>query len=137
MNKQVKEFVKLVTEKTNEVVSDYNAMKTNESVSKATRNNRLYHFGRDKKTLRLINDLLKLLPDDVKLTDEMVETLTTLTTLKSERKVYTVEVAVGDKILDLMSKYDGVRDLLNKVNKAAERINAHVDFTKGEIVSNE
>ena len=136
MNKTVKSFVALVNEKYAEVHADYTAMKTNDAVSKATRNNRLYHFNRDKKILHLIVELLKLLPDEVKLSDEAIDTLTTISTLKTERQLSIVQVQVGDKLLDIMQKYSDVKDLLNKVNKAAEKVNAHVDFEKGCIVAN-
>lgn len=137
MNKTVKTFVTLINDKYDEVSKDYSAMKTNDDVTKATRNNRLFHFNRERKVLSLIKELLTSMPDEAKLSDDAVEVLNTITALKADRQIYAVEVAVGDRLLDIMQKYSDTKDLLNKVNKAAERVNAHVDFESGTIVAND
>lgn len=126
-------FKTLVDEKINELKSIIATTKTNDDITKNTRGTKLYKLGRDRRILCLVKSLLSQC-DESKLTEDDKNTLTLLTTLETERTVYKVEVQEGDSIMDLLQKYQDVKDIAAKIQKACERNGLKQDYATGTIV---
>lgn len=87
-------------------------------VSKNTRSNQLHHMKRERSVLHLIRSLIEANPD-VTLSTEDVETFVKITTLATERVTTRYQFAVGDNLLDIMTKYENLsrKDLDTKLEK--------------------
>ena len=73
--------------------------------------------------------------DEIILNEEVQKWFTNMVTLTSERKAaYTVEVHEGDRVMDLMKKYENVKDVYHKLMKAAEEAGLKADFANGIFV---
>ena len=73
--------------------------------------------------------------DEIVLNEEVQKWFTGMVTLTSERKAaYTVEVHEGDRVMDLMKKYENVKDVYHKLMKAAEEAGLKADFANGVFV---
>ena len=72
MDKKVS--VKLVEEKINELTSVIASLKTNETISKATRGTQLYSRGRERRILHLIKSLIEQAGENAKLDKNDQET---------------------------------------------------------------
>ena len=73
--------------------------------------------------------------DEIILNEEVQKWFTSMVTLTSERKTaYTVEVHEGDRVMDLMKKYENVKDVYHKLMKAAEEAGLKADFANGVFV---
>ena len=73
--------------------------------------------------------------DEIILNEEEQKWFTSMVTLTSERKaVYTVAVHEGDRVMDLMKKYENVKDVYHKLMKAAEEAGLKADFANGVFV---
>ena len=128
MNKS--QSIKLIDEKVDELKSTIASLKTNETLSKSTRGTQLYARGRERRVLLLIKELINAIPAETKLTETSMGTFVLITTLASERTRYdAVEVKEGDKLMDLLKKYEDRKDILKKLQAAAEKIDCVVDFT--------
>lgn len=118
--------ITLVDEKINELKSAIEVMKRRNVedptdptyISKNTRSTQLYHMGREKRVLGLIKALIAANPD-IKLSTEDQETFVLITTLASERVLTKYQFAVGDSLLDIMTKYENLsrKDLDAKLEK--------------------
>jgi len=118
--------ITLVDEKINELKSAIEVMKRRNVedptdptyISKNTRSTQLYHMGREKRVLGLIKALIAANPD-IKLSTEDQETFVLITTLASERILTKYQFAVGDSLLDIMTKYENLsrKDLDAKLEK--------------------
>jgi hypothetical protein len=91
-----------------------------------------YHVKRDINVLSLIEELLKTASKDVGLSEKAVKTFLQLTE-PQQVTVTTVEVKMGDRILDLMQKYADVKNLLPRLEKAANKVGCTVNFNSGLI----
>lgn len=128
MNKS--QSVKLIDEKVDELKATIASLKTNETLSKSTRGTQLYARGRERRVLLLIRELISNCNAETKLTETSMDTFVLITTLASERvQQKAVEVKEGDKLMDLLKKYEDRKDILKKLQSAAEKINCVVDFT--------
>lgn len=73
--------------------------------------------------------------DEIILNEEVQKWFTSMVALTSERKAaYTVEVHAGDRVMDLMKKYENVKDVYHKLMKAAEEAGLKADFANGVFV---
>ena len=73
--------------------------------------------------------------DEIILNEEEQKWFTSMVTLTSEHKAaYTVEVHEGDRVMDLMKKYENVKDVYHKLMKAAEEAGLKADFANGVFV---
>ena len=116
----------LVDEKINELTSAIKVMTARETedrtnptyVSKNTKQTQLYHMKRERRVLALVKSLIAANPD-VKLSTEDQETFVLITTLASERQTTKYQFAVGDHLLDIMTKYENLsrKDLDAKLEK--------------------
>lgn len=68
---------------------------------------------------------------EVTLTEEEQKWFNSMVTLTRERKAkYTIEVHEGDNIMQLMQKYENVKDVYHKLMRAAEEKGLKADFVK-------
>lgn len=122
----------LVDEKLNELKSTIATTKTSESISKNTRSTKLYALGRERRVLHLIRSLIEANPD-IKLSKDDADTFILVTTLASERVVQqSIVIKEGDKILDIMQKYQERKG--DSIKKAAEKAGLKMDYASGTFV---
>ena len=134
MNATKINYSQLCEEKIADLKSAIAAMKVNETLSKNTRGTQLYKLGRERRVLRLINNLITRLGDKVWFDEEDRDTLVLITTLSGERTARSpVEVHEGDSIQELLEKYDGVKDIYKKLKKACEKAGLRMNFKTGLI----
>ena len=128
MNATKINYSQICEEKICDLKSQIAAMKTNESISKNTRGTQLYKLGRERRVLHLINSLITQVGDKVKFDKDDMDTFVLITTLASERTARSsIEVKEGDSILELLQKYDGVKDIQKKLKKACEDAGLMID----------
>ena len=116
----------LVDEKINELTSAIKVMTARETedrtnptyIAKSTKQTQLYHMKRERRVLALVKSLIAANPD-VKLSQDDQETFALITTLASERQTTKYQFAVGDHLLDIMTKYENLsrKDLDTKLEK--------------------
>ena len=116
----------LVDEKINELTSAIKVMTARETedrtnptfIAKSTKQTQLYHMKRERRVLRFVKSLIAANPD-VKLDADDQETFALITTLASERQATKYQFAVGDHLLDIMTKYENLsrKDLDTKLEK--------------------
>ncbi len=116
----------LVDEKINELTSAIKVMTARETedrtnptyIAKSTKQTQLYHMKRERRVLALVKSLIAANPD-IKLSADDQETFALITTLASERQTTKYQFAVGDHLLDIMTKYENLsrKDLDAKLEK--------------------
>lgn len=86
--------------------------------------------------MAVLNTILhQCVGDEVGFTDEEQKWFDSMVTLTSTRKAkFTVEVHEGDKVMELMEKYQDVKDVYHKLMRAAEEAGLKADFAKGIFV---
>ena len=86
--------------------------------------------------MAVLNTILhQYVGDEVGFTEEEQKWFDSMVTLTSERKAkFTVEVHEGDRVMDLMKKYENVKDVYHKLMKAAEEAGLKADFANGVFV---
>lgn len=125
----------LCEEKINELKSSIAAMKTNETLSKATRGTQLYKMGRERRVLHLVKSLVEQCDSKLKLSEDDMETFTLITTLISERTPRSsVECKEGDSITELLTKYAEIRDVYGKLTRYCESHGLIMDCANNKIV---
>lgn len=126
-------YSKLVEEKISELKSAIASVKTSDKLTKNTRGTQLYKLGRERRILHLVDALLSQI-QDVKLSDADMDTFVLITTLATERAARsTIEVHEGDNILGLLQKYQDVKNIQEKLNKACEKEGLFLDYASGEV----
>lgn len=125
----------LCEEKINELKSSIAAMKTNETLSKATRGTQLYKMGRERRVLHLVKSLVEQCDSKLKLSEDDMDTFTLITTLISERTPRSsVECKEGDSITELLTKYAEIRDVYGKLTRYCESHGLVMDCANNKIV---
>ena len=138
MNTTKINYSQLCEEKIADLKSQIAAMKTNESISKNTRGTQLYKLGRERRVLHLINGLIAQLGDNVKFSEDDMDTFVLITTLSGERAVRSsIEVHEGDNILELLQKYADKKDIQRKLQTACEKVGLVMNFKTGLIEKSE
>lgn len=86
--------------------------------------------------MAVLNTILhQCVGDEVGFTKEEQKWFDSMVTLTSTRKAkFTMEVHEGDKVMELMEKYQDVKDVYHKLMKAAEEAGLKADFAKGIFV---
>lgn len=127
---------KLIDEKIIELKSTIASLKTNDAISKATRGTQLYARGRERRVLYLINELIAQCSDEIKLSEDAMNTFVLITTLASERAPrQSVIVNEGDSAFDLaFNKYKDVKNINEKMLKAADAAGLKLDTKTGKFV---
>lgn len=112
--------MKFVDERIDDLKSVIADLKINDQISKNTRGTQLYAKGREKKTLELINELIKQIPNDVVLSDDGLKTFNLITELQSEKKgrKIVLDVHAGDSMMDLLTKYADVKNVYERLMKS-------------------
>lgn len=125
----------LCEEKINELKASIAAMKTNETLSKATRGTQLYKMGRERRVLHLVKSLVEQCDSKLKLSEDDMDTFTLITTLISERAPRSsVECKEGDSITELLTKYAEIRDVYGKLTRYCESHGLVMDCANNKIV---
>lgn len=118
----------------NKIASVKESIKAVKASDDAHKSNKVYKLNREVRTLELITELIVATNAKYELSEAARNTLDTLTNIWDGDVVKPVEVAEGDSILDLMQKYDGRKDLLNKLTNAATKKGLRIDFAQGKVV---
>lgn len=129
MNKQ--SFNDLFTKKEEQLRSVVNTLRTNEGLSKNTRQNMVFHKQRELKVLRLIRGLIEHGLENLDEQDSGV--LLTLLNTESQQHGVTVTFEVGESIMSILQRYRDVKNLLPRMNKYAATHGMIVDFVSGTI----
>lgn len=109
-------YVKLIDEKMNELKGRIAVLKTDDSIKTSTRSTQLFTRRKEVKVLSLIKHLLEE-AKDVKLTDDEVELLISLTTLVEERRTTVFTISEGETIMDVLARYPNKKNLGAAVQK--------------------
>lgn len=132
MTKNNKAFVALCSDKINELKATIAKLKTDETISKATRGTQLYARGRERRVLHLIQSLIAQMSEDVQLDEDDRNTLTLITTLAAERVRYdAVVINEGEMLIDVLKRYSERKDIMNKINAACEKAGLAIDYAQG------
>ena len=94
-----------------------------------------HHVTRDIRILKALKELLLKAPDGFVFSEEAYHGFEQLT--DPAPVTPPIVVKEGDAILTLMQTYDGRKDLLKKLNTAADSAGLMLDFTLGSVVRKE
>ena len=105
-------------------------------VSENTKRTQKFQRNKAIHDLCVLNTILhQAVGEEIGFTDEEQKWWDSMVTLTSTRKAkFTVEVHEGDKVMELMEKYQDVKDVYHKLMKAAEEAGLKADFAKGIFV---
>lgn len=132
MTKTNKAFVALCSDKIEELKATIAKLKTDDSISKATRGTQLYARGRERRVLHLVQSLIAQMNEDVQLDEDDRNTLTLITTLAAERVRYdAVVINEGEMLIDVLKRYSERKDIMNKINAACEKAGLSIDYAQG------
>lgn len=108
----------------------------NSDVSENTKRTQKFQRTKAIHDMLILNTILhQCNKDEIILNEEVQKWFTSMVTLTNERKAaYTVEVHEGDRVMDLMKKYENVKDVYHKLMKAAEEAGLKADFANGVFV---
>lgn len=129
----MKKFEKGFNLKIDEVTEKIKSVTSSESISPNTKSTQLVKFRKERKSLKLINNLLKLLPEDSVLGKDDLETISSLMMLTADRVSAAVSCVEGDSILELMKKYESSKNLLNKLQVFCEKNALKLNFSSGKV----
>lgn len=129
------EMIKLVELKMAEMESLLDELLKSD-VSENTKRTQKFQRTKAIHEMAVLNTILhQCVGDEVGFTDEEQKWFDSMVTLTAERKAkFTVEVHEGDKVMELMEKYQDVKDVYHKLMKAAEEAGLKADFAKGIFV---
>lgn len=128
MNKM--EMIQAIDSKIDELNAEIEAIKANESLAKMTRNTQSSARRREVKTLNFIS---KLIPEEgVEMSDDDLDVFEMLTALRGTRQGgVQVVVRKGDNVLQLLQKYNSVKDPWGKIMKAGAKAGLTYDTASG------
>lgn len=113
------EIISELDNKINELDIKIDLVKKDEQLSKNTRQTRAYNLRKECRALSVMKEFIKLIDcDEINLKDDYVEWYKSLIALSSERTLTKVVVCKGDKLMDLLNKYQDVKDPFGKIQKA-------------------
>lgn len=129
------EMIKAVETKAQEMQESLEALLSSD-VSENTKRTQKFQRTKAMHDMLILNTILHQCDkDEIILNEEVQKWFTSMVALTSERKAaYTVEVHEGDKVMDLMKKYENVKDVYHKLMKAAEEAGLKADFANGVFV---
>lgn len=129
------EMIKMVELKMDEMESLLDELLKSD-VSENTKRTQKFQRTKAIHDMAVLNTILhQCVGDEVGFTEEEQKWFNSMVTLTSERKAkFTVEVHEGDKVMELMEKYQDVKDVYHKLMKAAEEAGLKADFAKGIFV---
>ena len=129
------EMIKAVETKTQEMQESLETLLKSD-VSENTKRTQKFQRTKAIHDMLVLNTVLHQCDkDEIVLNEEVQKWFTSMVALTSERKAaYTVEVHEGDRVMDLMKKYENVKDVYHKLMKAAEEAGLKADFANGVFV---
>lgn len=123
------EMINAVEMKINEMESNLEQLLKSD-VSENTKRTQKFQRTKDIRTMIILNAVLHQADDEIGLSEEVQKWFTSMVTLTSERKAkYIVEVHKGDSVLELLKKYEEVKDIYGKIMKAVEEQGLTVDYS--------
>ena len=129
------EMIKAVETKVQEMQESLETL-LNSDVSENTKRTQKFQRTKAIHDMLILNTILHQCDkDEIILNEEEQKWFDSMVTLTSERKAkFTVEVHEGDRVMDLMKKYENVKDVYHKLMKAAEEAGLKADFANGVFV---
>lgn len=129
------EVIKAVETKVQEMQESLETL-LNSDVSENTKRTQRFQKTKAIHDMLILSTVLhQCVGDEVGFTEEEQKWFDSMVTLTSERKAkFTVEVHEGDRVMDLMKKYENVKDVYHKLMKAAEEAGLRADFANGVFV---
>ena len=129
----VKEVQQALKIRIGELKSEIAGLVNDESIKESTKSTRRHALRRDLRIASLLAEMALAIPaEELALTDEALQGFNQLCFPSDGGS--RVEVKEGDLILSLMEKYSDTKDLLTKLNRAADKIGCRLDFTTGVVV---
>ena len=123
--------IKLLNGKVEELKSKIAVLKTDASITKATRGTQLYARGKERRVLNLIKALCSQI-DDIKLSEDDMNTFVLITTLESERQVQKFEAYEGETYFDVAKRYP--KRNIEQIEKALDKLELKIDQTAMKVV---
>lgn len=129
------EMIKAVEMKVQEMQESLETL-LNSDVSENTKRTQKFQRTKAIHDMLILNTVLhQCVGDEVEFLEEEQKWFDSMVALTSERKAkFTVEVHEGDRVMDLMKKYENVKDVYHKLMKAAEEAGLKADFANGVFV---
>lgn len=128
----IKEQVSVKVEEMESLLKELLASDVSENTKRTQKFQRTSQIRQLKVFLAILNQYQDA---DIALSEEESKWYESMVTLTSERKAkYTIEVHEGDRVMDLMQKYDSVKDVYKKMMRSAEEAGLKADFAKGVFV---
>ena len=130
------EMVKLVDAKRKEMEAMLDELLQDPKISDNTKRTQKFQRTKAIHDMVVIGTILEQAKsDEITFSTEAQKWFDSMVTLTSTRKAkYTIEVHEGDKVMELMEKYQDVRDVYHKLMKAAEEAGLKADFANGVFV---
>lgn len=123
-------MIQAINNKVVELSDEIEAIKTNESLAKMTRNTQSSARRRE---IKVLNFISRLIPEEgIDLTDDDLDVFEMLTALRGTRQGgIQVIVRKGDNVLQLLQKYKDVKDVWTKVMNAGAKAGLTYDASTG------
>ena len=129
----VKEIRQALKSRIGELKEEIAGLADSTAIKESTKSTRRHALKRDLRIASLLAEVLAASADgELIITDEAQQGFIQLCFPADGGSK--VEVKDGDSILQLMEKYSEVKDLLGKLNKAADKIGCRLDFAAGKVV---
>ena len=131
----IQKVIFALEEKANELEARATAIKADETLSKNTRQTRVYGFRKEMYLAKLMQNFLKELhryEEEIEIEDDMASKLDSFTTLSADRVVRNkIVVNKGDTLMQLLQKYNGRKYILAKIQKAVEEAGLTLNSVTG------
>ena len=129
----VKEIRQALKDRINELKGEIVGLTNSTTIKESTKSTRRHALRRDLRIVTLLAEVTKTISaEEMMLTEEALMGFNQLCFPSDGGSKVTVQE--GDSILLLMEKFADTRDLLSKLNKAADRIGCRLDFATGKVV---
>ncbi len=128
-----KEAQQTLESRIGELKGELAGLVNNEAIKESTKSTRRHALRRDLRIALLLVDVISSASvEELQVSEEALLGFNQLCFPSDGGSKVTVEE--GDSILLLMERFADTRDLLSKLNKAADRIGCRLDFTTGVVV---
>ena len=129
----VKEIRQALKDRINELKGEIAGLADSTAIKESTKSTRRHALRRDLRIASLLAEMaLAISAEEISITEEALIGFNQLCFPADGGS--RVVVQEGDSILLLMEEYSEVKDLLSKLNKAADKIGCRLDFATGKVV---
>ena len=129
----MKEVREALANRASELKAELADLTNSTAIKESTKSTRRHALRRDLRIASLLAEMaLAISAEEISITEEALIGFNQLCFPSDGGSK--VEVREGDSILELMEKFAEVKDLLSKLNKAADKIGCKLDFTTGKVV---